>query len=252
MSFLRKFGRGLAGFLFTLSLLATMSVYSLVNFTQLDTINQVVSNFYQNAPEGRGGSYSDVEPAINLIKEDCRKTGLDTITTGPELGGITIKCSDVSNVDANNFQSFVASTISNTIYYKTYDCSFIECLRRGEQIMPLIITNFAHEFYKQILIYIVGATILFGAIFVWLAENMKQRLKGLGFSLLWSSLPLVALSYFTDNLATSFIPSELFAFVQPILGTFFAPTFMIYVYILVAAIALLVSGYLLKSESKKA
>lgn len=250
MSLLRKLSKSFIGFLFTVALLLTLITYSLVGFTQLDTIKNVVADLFQKAPAGTpGADFAGAESNINSIKELCQKSGLETIDMGPSLGNLLIKCSEINSVNSSNFRDFVSSTVAQAVYNKNYDCSFLDCIRRGEPVMPLIITNFAHRFYEEVLNYIIIITVVLGALFVFLAEGVKSRLKSLGFSLLWSSVPFVLLSLFTQKIVGSFIPSEVSPLVRPVIDTFFAPTFMIYVYLLVAGAALLAAGYLIKTNS---
>jgi len=247
MGTLRKIGKAFAGFLFTLALLTTVSTYSLANFTQSDTIKDVVSNVLMNAPLGTPGTdFSEAGPVIDSLKENCKERASENVTLKTGMGVLTIKCSDVNSLSADNFREFSSAAISQVLYQKTYDCEFVECLRRGDGIMPLIVTKTAHDFYQQILVYLIIITVVLGALFVLAAEGIKSKLKSLGFSLLWSSVPFFLMSMFTESLVTSLVPVEIFSRIQPLIDTFFAPTFFVYVYLMVGGIALVVAGYLIK------
>ncbi len=244
MSVLRKIGKAFAGFFFTVALITTIMIFSLVNFTQFDSFKGIVAQIFKQPSVPQIVAEAESAGIIENLRGECQNK--ETIQARFGLGDVVIDCSELNAISSDNVADFVASTVANNIYYKKYDCDFVSCLRGGEQIMPLIMTELAHNFYKQILNYAIIVTIVLGFLFVLAAEGIKSRLKSLGFSFLWSSVPFFVMSLLLDRLVVQFAPAQILPLVQPILDSFFSPTFTIYMYILVAGIALVVAGYLIK------
>lgn len=242
MSALRKIGGAFAGIFFVLAMMAAISIYSLVNFTQYENVKGVMSQLVQqqsaNSPLGDENQRTLI---IEGLKEKC--LGKESIQFSYGAFSFDMKCSEADSLTGEKLNDFISEKLINGLYYKKYSCDFVSCLRSGEQMVPLVITDLAHQFYQQILNYAVIATVFFGALFVIAAEGTGGRLKSLGKSLVWSSGPFVAFSLLLDKIANYFIPNNLSGLVTPVLSNFFAPTLMIYIYLLAAGIVLLVSGY---------
>lgn len=252
MSALRNVGKKTFGSLFTLALILTVTIFSMIEFTQLGSIRNVVSEILES--QGRELEISgEGQNALSQFKSQCEREETGSLIF--DLGDVEIKCEDVAVLESSaDVTGFVSSKIVEKVYFQEYDCDILECVERGEQPFPLLITQHANNFYKEIFNYAIIVTIIFGALFVFLTEGLNKRLKGLGFSLLWSSAPFIVFSFFAPQFAGLLIPPQLLSTVQPVIdnviGSMLQSTLMIYVYILAAGIALVVAGYLIKrSES---
>jgi len=245
MSLLRKISKNFLGFFFTVSLILTITIFGLISFTQHDTISKVMGEVLkQSLPDG-----TDLPTGLESIKEQCEGQELLQIVT--EFEDITINCSDLNVIEEGaDMQDFFSSAFVDSIYYKEYNCEFLDCLK--EETVPLLITEFANKFYTQILIYFIIATIIFGVLFVLAVEGIKDKLKSVGFSLLWVSVPFIIITFFVGNIISLFFPPEIVSGTQVALEKFIDPTFNIYIYMLIVGIALVVSGYLVKRNLPKA
>lgn len=248
MSFLRKLAGSLLSFLFTLSMLLTIQMYSLSGFTQPENLKSVVGGILQSQiPDGEGSSEEDVR-IIAGLKEKCRDQEL--LRGEFNVSDLVIECSEVDKLEASgDVKSFVSSMMVNSIFYKEYSCGFLECLAGGAHPAQLALSKTAHDFYASSIIYMVGLTVLLGALLVALCEGLNARLKAVGFAVLWSSLPFLIFGLFVENLLAGFIPESISTPTKTVLKSLSDPTYPIYVYLSVAGFVLVFAGYFVKAEN---
>jgi len=118
--------------------------------------------------------------------------------------------------------------------------------------LPLLFTEHANNFYKKILNYGIVVTIILGVAFMAAARGVNDRLRSLGFSFLWVSIPFILVSFFASQIAVLVSPGEIKSIIGPVIDdlmkVMFEPVIMIYVYILIVGISLVAVGYLFKPE----
>lgn len=250
MSIERNIGKSIAGFFFFITIGLTLILMSLATLTEYDSVKDIVTKVIQQQPPESQFSEDQKQEIILNLKKECE--GKEYIEGGsiPIEGGadVLIKCSNLQNV--NDFESLIYVSVADTLYYKKYQCGFLDCLRNGQYFMPLIITEIAHKFYQDAFIYSLIITIIVGAVFVILIEDNKSRLKSIGWVLIVSSVPFVIMNFMIDYIVGLLAPQQAAALVQSVLKNIFSPIVNIYIYLLIAGIALTTTGYLIKSRDK--
>ncbi|MBI4894422.1 MAG: hypothetical protein HY833_01660 [Candidatus Aenigmarchaeota archaeon] len=247
MSLLKKLAKSLMCLVFTLSLVLTVQVYSLIDFTQPDNLRSIVGGIIENnIPDGQGlGGGSAV---IKDLKSKC--VGKSSLVGEFNVPDLVISCSEVGKLgDSGNVKSFVASMMVSSIYERDYGCSFLDCMRNWPPPLQIFISKAAHDFYASILYYMVAVTALTGIIFLILVEGVNSRLKAMGFALLWTGLPFLLLGFFSGSILESFVPENLSTSVKAVLESITNPTYPIYVYLSVAGFVMVFAGYFVKAEN---
>jgi hypothetical protein len=239
---LRKLAASFLSLLFALSLLLTIQIYSLADFTRPENLKSVIEVILQNKiPQGTEGTR-----IVTELKEKCH--GREVLLGEFNMKDLVIKCSEVEKLEpSSNPVSFVSSMMVDSMFYKEYNCSFPECLAGGASVQ-LIFSKTAHDFYKFSLVYMIGLTALLGALSVALYQGMNARLKFLGFVILWSSLPFLIINLFTDKIINNF-PEDISTPTKAILKYLSDPTYPIYIYLSVAGFVLVFAGYFVKKEN---
>lgn len=249
MSIIRGVAKSFLGLLFTLALMGTITVYSMISFTSYDNVKSIVGDLVRdNMPVADGSSPTqDEQRVLENMKAACQ--GKDSISGfGPQ--DLIIRCSDIDKLSSGgSVNEFLSSSFVNSAYYKSYDCDFVTCVRSGTPLFPLVISETANKFYSSIMNYALILTIVLGALFVAAAQGVNGRLKSMGFSLVWASAPFLFVSFFIGGIVGQFTPAELTSSVQPIVSSVFSPSIMIYSYLLIAGIVLAAAGILVKPEN---
>lgn len=247
MPMLRKIAKSILGLLFTLSLVLTVQVYSLIDFTQPDNLGFVINGIIgDKVPDG--SVPEDVKAMINDLKAKC--SGKSELVGEFNVRELVLECSDVNALEEDgDVRTLMASAIADSIYYRDYGCSFVDCIKNWSSHPQVIISKTAHDFYSSILIYMVAATVLAGAAFLAAIEGANSKMKSLGFALLWTSLPFFLIGTFAGDVLDDFVPEGMSASVKSVMNSITSPTYPIYVYLLVAGFVLVFAGYFVKKEN---
>ena len=247
MSLLKKLAKSFMCLVFTLSLVLTVQVYSLIDFTQPENLNSVVGGIIENnLPDSQNPDGG--KAVIRDLKSKCSdKSELVGEFNVPDL---VITCSDVNRLDeSSNLKSFVASAMVNSIYEKDYGCSFLDCLGTWPPPFQIIISKAAHDFYSSILVYMIALAIVTGAVFLFFVEGINSKMKSMGFALLWTSLPFLLLGMFSNDLLGNFFPENLSTSVKAVLESITSPTYPIYIYLSIAGFVMVFAGYFVRREN---
>lgn len=246
MSLLKKLAKSFMCLVFTFSLVLTVQVYGLIDFTQPENIRTAVGEIIKNnIPDGQTENSRAI---IQDLKNKCsNKSELVGEFNVPDL---VIACSDVDKLgESSDLKSFVASTMVSSIYEKDYGCSFLECLSSWPPSFQVIISKAAHDFYDSVIIYMVALTVLTGIVFLLLVDGINSKLKSVGFALLWTGLPFLLLEIFSDSLLGIFVSENISASVMAVLESITSPTYPIYIYLSVAGFVMVFAGYFVRKEN---
>lgn len=247
MSLLKKLAKSLMYFVFTLSLVLTVQVYSLIDFTQPENLKSVVGGIIQDSmPDGQVSGESVL--IIRDLKSKC--AGKSALLGELNVPDLVIDCSDVNGLsETGDLKSFATSAIVKSIYEKDYGCSFLDCLLRSPPPVQVMISRIAHDFYASILIYMMAFTVLSGIVFLFLVDGLNSRMKSVGFALLWTGLPFLLVGFLSDALLGDFFPESISTSVKAVLESITNPTYPIYVYLSVAGFVLVFAGYFVRKEN---
>ena len=243
MSFIRIIGKISGGLLFALFLSAAIAVQALVQVTEYSNLKTALTTVLLSQIPA-----AQLTEVLSILKQECAQQ--DSVQFTYENQTFALDCDKIkqqATVDIN----VVAGELFDKIYYKNYDCSFINCLQQpGEQKLLVLFSVTANSFFRGIqLIAWVGAAV--GAIIMLLAnETWEGRLRIFGISMLFIGLPFFLVNY-VKGLFISFISFPGFAFNQ-IIENVFSPLATNYAIVFVFGLALAAAGYLIPFLKKRA
>lgn len=179
----RTIGKVFGKFLFTTFLALFIMMITVVQITEYDNLELLFSELI--------GEQFDVDAtrAQQIYDELVTLcTGRDTIEVPlSESETITIDCNAVRETEAPEVGRTMTAGVFENIYYKQYDCGFVECLQTNQFLV--IFSSKGHAFFRSVQIScLIGAALGAGILFVSL-EGWSNRLKGFG-------MPLISIGIF--------------------------------------------------------
>lgn len=254
MKFLRWLGKFLGSTLFSTFLVLAILAMELVTFTSYDSFTSLASQIFEKQLFS-ATSEQDLTVLHNLLISQClQKDEIILPITSGQM--VLLKCADVRNSEKSQLTNLITTALVDNLYYKKFDCSFIGCIKEGDpQNLLIVVSNEGNLFYRSLQIYTWLATGLGLALFLISSETWVGRLKGVGFNLVFTSLPFLILVY-ANSFFLPTLPQELESSVKPVIDGLLASIKNKFTVILVAGIILLVIGYglgfyLLRKRKKK-
>lgn len=285
---LRSIAKAVGGVVFGISLAGLIFSVGLVEFTKYDSLKSVFSEILvtqigsafggvgttqttqglqvtqgtEGIPEGV--SEEQLEEGYQRILEMCEGKESVQVQIPAEAGAIagimTINCSEVraaaqemeegTKSVSEIIGDVTAGAIFDNIYYKKYDCSFVDCVQTGQ--LGIVFSAQGNEFFKLSQLYL-AVGVAAGAVIVLIsAENWPSRLKGLG----WPMVS-IGISYFligvVENLLVSKLPGVEKAGIDisSLVDKMVAPMMDWFLITLAIGAALTAGGYVLAYKEKK-
>ena len=170
-----------------------------------------------------------------------------------------IKCSQLdkiipSDAESINATSMLSNVLFDSIYYKSYDCNFVECIMKAKAPTDylILISSSFNSFLSELLIYLGIGTFISLFLFIFLETTWIKRINNIGWSLFWIGItPLIFIPMKSFVLSSLNIPSEIQDvmknFVDPMINSVFNNFYII----LILGISLLVVGYSLRFVHRK-
>lgn len=243
MGFLRVLGKFAGSIVFTTFLVLAIFLMEIVDFTGYDNFKSVAGGILEGQLFS-AVSDSDLDDLRNFMLFQC--SGRDKVSV-PLFGGqpMVLSCNDVANSDKMQLKRLITTALVDNIYYRDFNCSFMDCVTTGNPENLLIaVSGEGNEFYKSLQTYAWIGTALGLVILVVSAEAWTGRMKSVGFNLVFVGLPFLLAGYFQSSL-TSLIPPELEASVNPIIDGLMSSLKDKFMIVLVIGIVLVVAGYAL-------
>lgn len=247
MKILRNIGKIVGSGIFILALSIVIVAVMLTKFTEHDTMKGVAAPLIGQQIVGNLDK-TTLDQAYQMFLEECKKSEEIQLSG---LGGqnISIKCEDVEKTTPEGLVDVLGGALFDVIYYKKYDCSFIECLKRpGQEKLTVIISSEAHSFFKNLqnislIICGIGLVLMLVSIETW-----GDRLKSVGAILISTALPVVILILFKDKILQLSQASA--TVIKPVIDQLFSSMLTIFIIMSIVGIVLTVSGYVLKHYRK--
>jgi hypothetical protein len=157
-----------------------------------------------------------------------------------EWGNATLKCSDVKSSKPEDLGSLIASSMFEKIYYKKYDCEFVQCYKQLEfqEKAMLFASSTTNQFFKKYLIYLWVGTALFGLILLVSSKGWGIP-KNFGKSLIVVGIPFILIKLLKEKIN---LPAEASA-VQPQIDQIINTLSNRYLIVLIIGILLAIIGY---------
>jgi hypothetical protein len=242
MRFLRGLGKVLGSTIFsTLLVLAILSL-DIVGFTSHDNLKSLVGGVLEKQLQS-SVTEEELTTLHAAFVAQCSQATEVSVPLGDQ--DVTLKCSDIQSSDASGLIPLVSSKVFDTLYYKDFGCSFIECLRSGQSENLLVVASAeGNQFYRSFQLYLwIGAAAGLAILLV-STDTWVGRLKGVGWNMFFTGLPFLLVG-FVQSAVTSSLTPELESTVAPIVDNLISSIKNKFIMVLVAGIVLLVAGYAL-------
>lgn len=222
----------------------TFSVSSILTKENLQPV--VVAMFKEQAPTNE----TELTDYHSALVQSCTAMGAETVEVpmgeGPEAETITLKCSDISAGGPSGLIDLIADATFNKIYYKKYECSFIECFtgaKEDEQIY-ILMSDFAHDFFKTASHFCLIITAVIIALIFLLSAPKMNALTSVGTGFIIAGLPFFLAKFGAAKIP---VPEQIVL----LINIFFSCMSACFLTVLVLGIALLVAGIILRRKQKK-
>jgi len=258
MSFLSKTGEIFGGLIFSLSLGFLIVFIALANFTQYNNLqpimtNLIVNQFRQNLTQ------TQIDFLYSDLTDQCKSSATANVPLGNN-NSASLKCEDVKNSNSTDIPNLIAKNLFDQIYYKKYDCSFLNCIKdlsfqkgtvETNQKFQIVLTAKANEFFTKNQIFLIGGMFLGIALIIVSVRVWYNILKNVGFTLLF-----VGITYLLIPLMkSSFIGQVTGMDLSAVVDALFKPIIMLLRISLILGIIFTATGYiasyLLKPPEKK-
>jgi len=242
MGLFRGLGKSFGSILFTTFLVLAILLIELVDFTSHDNFKLVASGIFEGQLFS-AISEQELKDLRSFLLFQCSRT--DKVNV-PIFGGqsVTMECNDVKNSNESQLPALITTSLVDSLYYKDFGCSFVECVRSGNpQNLLVVMSNEGNHFYKNLQVYMwvgtgVGLALLLASIGTWIG-----RLKGIGFNLVFTGLPFLLLGYSSSFMPA--LPPEIESSVKPVIDSLTSSLTNKFIIVLVIGVVLLVVGYAL-------
>lgn len=181
MSIVRRIGKYLTSSLFTLLLILCIFVISFSQLSEYETLKSASAKTIE----------SKLQPYISRenISTICQSQESVEFYV-EEIGNVSVSCEDVKNRE--DFLKPFVDTIFDKIYFKSYACEFLECIKQE----PLVILSaHANSFFKSLQLPVAIGAAAFGIFYLLLAGSMPERLKGFGSAMTFCGLQFFLFVY---------------------------------------------------------
>jgi hypothetical protein len=247
VSILRGIGKFLGGFVFGTFLALSILAASFIELTEYNNLQPVAVNIISEQVM-ENATQEEVNNLHLTLLELCENKETIEMSLGEE--NITLNCSKIRETRTEELLPLFATETFDKIYYKKYDCEFIECIQEGDP--RLLVSAHANSFFKNIqnvlwMVTVIGAIVLFISVKTW-----SGRLKSFGIILIVAGVPAFILNL---NLLSSFIensvPPQVMTVASPLINKFFDSISSKLLIVFISGIILTVFGYGLKYLIKK-
>ncbi len=233
----RRILKIIGGILFTSFFSLLVIIAALVPLTEHDNLKPIFSSLISKQLTGE--QLSQVYSAVLLYCEKSQAFDMPL-----DIEKITLQCKDVKSAGQNGFPDLVAGTLFDKIYYKEYNCSFMDCINQS----PLVIISLHANAFLKDMMYLFALVSLISAVILAISSRGWGIVKSFG-----TSLTFIGLSYFVIVFSKSLIPPQIMdvggQFINSVLDAI-AFSFLI---VLIAGIALTAIWFVFgrKSTAKK-
>jgi hypothetical protein len=183
-----RIGGKISGFVLSLLLVLIIAVSAMQYMTTYDAMSSLVDKV---AREQKMAPQDFNESDFPAVKQDlldncsARGDGLTTVSLEDNKTA-TLNCTNVQELkDSKDLFALLAVSGFNDMYFKKYDCNFINCFSQAKTLpdkMGLLVSEKAHNFYKSSYWYVVVATVIVGMLYVFFTGDLFKSARGLGWS----------------------------------------------------------------------
>lgn len=245
MGILRKMAKVILSLLFSLSLMFLILTFFLRNLTSYENTKNIFTTIFTNFVF-KNMSVEEVESVYEKITFLCAANPNFTFP----VDSLNVSCSEISGKDLSSVINFIATKFLDSIYFKSYECSFVDCLKNIKSLEDFLIifSAEAHEFFDKTFRTLLITTIALGMVLLISIETWLERFKTFGLEFM-SIGTFFFIFYFFRN----FIPKKLpIPLEESILDLIFNKISTILLFLFVVGASLVFLWIFLKILSKKA
>jgi len=159
----------------------------MVGFSEHDNLNEVFGSFISERLKEDNPDLKEIH--TNMLRE-CDKEGFSDIDIPFDSGNnISLSCSDIRNITSKELPVIISDKMFDGVYYKEFDCSFLECLMSGN--LDVIMSHKANNFFKTwIYVFVLISLALIIPVYL-LSESTSDFLKTMASCFVFVAVPFV-------------------------------------------------------------
>jgi uncharacterized membrane protein YhdT len=158
-----------------------------------------------------------------------------------------------SDIFSSHIEDVDVGALFDNIYYKEFDCGFVECVQAGK--FDIMLSAQGHEFFNGIKMYLIAAVVVSAVMIFVSAETWLARMKGFGVPLLFIGLSYVMINLVKSNIISQFPfaqeAEQIGISVAPIVNKIVAPMLNSFLIALVVGAVLTAGTYALEYKEKR-
>lgn len=245
MSILKWLGKSLGGFLFFTFLTSAIFMKTVVQLTEYNTLQPIVASILQTQmiPGEKADEFNEIH---DKMVEICNETGKKTIELGEGEETMTFNCSQIEESTPQDLFGKVILDKFDEIYYKEYDCEFIQCIRQpaeGSEVFTIFISEKAHLFFKEMLRLLWIGSGVAAVVLLVSVETWPGRARTFGLSFISIGAPFFILDFFKDTLVPYISMPEFLHSLTPIIGQLSASASADFMYLFMVGVALVIVSF---------
>ena len=248
MALLRRIGKWFGILIFSFALPLAIFNLFLVNFTGEANLKPLFSDFFANSLTS-DATQDQLNAFHESILSECEQK--DTVEFPILNTNATINCEEIKNSSPEQLPNLIGNAVFDNIYYREYECSFIQCLRQPCEERLFVLSSLkANQFLNTIQKILWVSTGVGLALILLSVEGWGKKLKTVGVILLYIGIPILILIFIKDYLPIK-IPEFASDIVGPLLSHFFSFIFKSFLILTIIGAVLTITGYIQILSAKK-
>jgi len=199
---LKKLLIALTCFLISLTILSYISSEIFLSFTEKNFIKSIVDK---------------------QLKENLKKEDVEMIIKACEINPsfsfsvhqINFSCSEFIGKNYSEIINYLSNKIVNEFYEREIECEIIECLQSGK--FDVILSKQGNIFFEKLKTFSFYASILLALFLLFFTKSFVSWSRKLGYSLLFTALPLYAFNFALPKTLENITPEEIKEFIPIII-----------------------------------
>lgn len=244
MGILRSLGKFFGGLIFSLSLVLLIFCFVFAQLTEYKILQPL---FVSLVEKQLGNQYSSEQLDLTYmaLQDQCKSKEKITIPINQQdIKEITLKCSDISSSKPSDIPKLMSIEIFNNLYYKKYECGFIQCLQQpGIGKFTMLLSSHANKFFYSLITYLAIGLVVGIVIIAISARDLYGTIKSIGMSCIFVGI-LYFLIPFMKNSVMKQLPPEIISSTRDILNQVLLYLSNLLLYVLIAGVILTALGYI--------
>lgn len=231
----KKFFAALLCFFISLGILTYISSDMLLYFTD--------KNFMKDILEKKIKENIDNE-SIEMLITGCKFDPSFSIS----VQEINFSCSEFLGKDYSEIIKYISDKVATNFYERKIDCEIIDCL--SQKKFDALLSEKANVFFADLKIKSIYVTFFLVVLLLIVTRSFISWSRKLGYTLLFTALPLYAFNFFLPKTIETMVPSEAREFIPLIVERLSSSNFILLV-ISIIGFSLFVLSYIIEEIKKK-